>query len=137
VYSVKKLLLAVPLALLGLLTLPAADEPNEVVRSGKQEFLAQTGAISTVTVFTPLADGDYRITIYYSGSLSSTISANVFVNYTDSFYGKNHTMTGQSPTADTTQSWVSHLKAGTSVTMQTTVGTGTLDYDVFVEVERL
>src|SRR5437899_2150159 len=58
------------------------SHPSTPIIVAKQSFTAQIGAISATTLYTPTADGDFRLSLYIVGTSGTDYACGGF-NWTD------------------------------------------------------
>ena len=139
------------LSILGVIVLAMALVPHLTVEASKpvpvivakQVLSGQVGSFSPITLFTPSADGDYRVSIYLDAATVSTGKAIIVDwHWTDdnaSQFSSVSLNDSQSPHAVTRFVDVIHVTSGNAITLQPGVNfNDTLDtYNVYVTVEEL
>ena len=112
--------------------------PAQVV--AKRSFLHQTAEITPTTIFTPSANGNYRIEVYVSIDASPSCKSDTEVSpdvyWTDEFRSKDETAGGAVGCGPGQGSLVFHVKGGTPIQISAGYGGGTSNdsYDMFVTV---
>jgi hypothetical protein len=105
-------------------------------------FTGQTSALATTTIFTPAADGLYRVNIYMSVTAGMSIpSVTAHLKWTDNGGAAQNNnqiqAAGVSPCSAATQSLPIFAKSGTNITIETSGLSGSPTYDLLVSVESL
>lgn len=115
--------------------------PTQVV--AKRSFLHQTAEITPTTIFTPSANGNYRIEVYVSidasfPSCKSGTEVSPVVLWTDEFHPQYQTTAGALGCPSGQGSVVFRVKGGTPIQISAGYGGGSSNdsYDMFVTVVK-
>jgi hypothetical protein len=133
-----------------------ASLPTAPIRVTNLSFLSQTAALPTTTLYTPQADGNYRVSIYAVSlnGFASNFSLYFQMNWTDDF-GSAGICSGSGggesnggtindtcnifPTFATAgyRDVTLHAKANTPITLGTQFGSAAYTYNLYIVVEQL
>lgn len=110
----------------------SADKPVAVIVY-KQAFLSQSGTLASTTLVTPLADGDYRLSIILSSNDSSIAPT---LTWTDENGAQSTSMNiNQQNTLYTKQlTYLFHAVSGHAIAISES---GAATHDLFVTLEEL
>lgn len=102
-----------------------------------QTFSSKTAALASTAVFTPTADGVFRVSLVLEAVVAGTVAANV--SWTDGFnaqgVGSVASLDGAGNVITHTQAVAIRAKSGTSISVATVYTGGT--YNLYVVVEQL
>jgi hypothetical protein len=104
-------------------------------------FLAQTSSLPATPVFTPVADGSFRVSAYITSPVPAT-TISVAIQWTDDFNSPPNQPTfsfssGLGPTGNAGQGAVAiRAKAGTAITVLVS-DPSSIEYNLYVTVEDL
>jgi hypothetical protein len=114
--------------------MPDVDIPNEVASTS---FLNQTTALSSTTLFTPSAAGNFRVSIYTSAASNPNVT--VTVSWTDAANGANSVQFTQISTITSSKNnyGIAFLRSAASSAIQISATLPTVSYDLFSVVEQL
>jgi hypothetical protein len=108
----------------------ASSKNSRIV--AQQDFLAHSGSLSTTTIYTPSTEGDFRISMYASGSSSLSGSTSAIL-WTD-----NRSSRSFAPSiADSFVSLTEVIHSTASQPIQVALLTSNTDYDVFITIEEM
>jgi hypothetical protein len=100
-----------------------------------QSWNAQTSALSAATIFTPSADGLYRITVYASAS-SGSGGVTPHMAFTDDAGSQARQFDPSNVSFPVSYSMTVKAKASTNIQVSTTIS-GSPTYDFYAVVESL
>ncbi len=137
------------LLLFVLLTAPltfSQNTPYGTTVVSTYEATAQTTAIGTTTLYTPTADGWFRISIYINRNTNSNQfhAMNTQVNFTDDHAARTHSPDGAAISGDsgsdafTSASYVFRASNGNAITFDTIQSDPTVfSWDIRIVLEKL
>ncbi len=100
-----------------------------------QSFLSQSAALSPVTLFSPAADGDFRLSFYFEQGAGATFAFARF-DWTDDSGAQQKSGNSVSPGEFDQLTIMAHATANNQITIQATAS-GTINYSLFATVEEL
>jgi|SRR5580765_3427661 len=129
------------LSILGVIVLAVTLVPHRTVEASKpvpvivakQSFLGQSGTLSSTTLFTPEAAGDYRISIILS---SNDSSVQPVISWTDENGARSETLNINSQNSMYTRhaTYLLHSAASSAISVSES---GATTHDLFITVEEL
>jgi hypothetical protein len=121
--------------------MPDVDLPQIVA---KQSWLAQSAALAATTIFTPTADGLFRVSAYIEVSVGSNRGPSAQMTWTDDHAAQNNS--GLIGGVDTAGNWTINgnyatrafrATNGNPIKIATTINAGSGTYDLYVVIEQL
>ena len=107
----------------------------------KQSWIGRSSALGSTTIYTPAADGLYRVSAYLEVA-SGTPSVTANIGYTDdhhtpssTYYSLGTFSSGEYNNGGTFQAYTFRAKSGDAISVSTTYGsTGSFDFYVVLEL---
>lgn len=106
----------------------------------KQSFLNQTGAVPLTAIFTPIAEGDFRVSFYVSVRSGSPNDSDVQLHYTDEIGNQQMITNFNAPFSRTVASLIDvihSIVAPINLIYSGIISNPTVSYDLFVAVEEI
>lgn len=110
----------------------------------KQSWLSQSSALAATTIYTPSADGLFRVSAYIEVSSGSTRAPSAQMTWTDDHAAQNNS--GLLGGVDVAGNWTINgsfatrafrATSGNPIQISTSLSAGTGTYDLYVVIEQL